>query len=130
MLIFSTYLKKETMKEVKQFFSSQIKSICLLFAIVIGGFWTLSSCSLPCGEGDPYGNLEECSVAADATSSGGGSTGGSNLLTPEGLTDRNRLSVGGTMNGYVLDNGSVVTWGQRRHIPEDFYTVGNLTNVR
>ena len=132
MLVFSTYLKKETMKEVKQFFSSQIKSICLLFTIVVGGFWTLSSCSPPCGEGDPYGNLEECSVTADATASGGsgGSSGGSNLLTPEGLTDSSRLSVGGTRNGYVLDNGSVVTWGDRQNIPDDFYIVDNLTNVR
>ena len=38
MLIFSTYLKNKTMKEVKQFFSSQIKSIGLIFMIVIGGF--------------------------------------------------------------------------------------------
>ena len=67
MLIFSTYLNKETMKEVKQFFSSQIKSICLLFAIVIGGFWTLSSCSPPCGEANYLGTVEECPVTADAS---------------------------------------------------------------
>ena len=80
MLVFSTYLKKETMKEVKQFFSSQIKSICLLFTIVVGGLWTLSSCSPACDEGNYLGTVEECSVAADTTSSGGGSggsTGGS-----------------------------------------------------
>ena len=79
MLVFSTYLKKETMKEVKQFFSSQIKSICLLFTIVVGGFLTLSSCSPPCDEGNYLGTVEECSVTADTTSSGGsgGSTGGS-----------------------------------------------------
>ena len=75
MLVFSTYLKKETMKSVKQFFSSQVKSICLLFTIVIGAFLTLSSCSPPCGEGNYLGTMEECSVTADATSSGGGSGG-------------------------------------------------------
>ena len=121
------------MKSVKQFFSSQVKSICLLFTIVVGGFLTLSSCSPACDEGNYLGTVEECEVTADTTSSGGGSggsSGGSNLLTPEGLTDSSRLSVGGTRNGYVLDNGSVVTWGERQNIPDDFYIVDNLTNVR
>ncbi|MEK9973292.1 MAG: hypothetical protein VW876_07620, partial [Deltaproteobacteria bacterium] len=65
------------MKEVKQFFSSQIKSICLLFTIVVGGFLTLSSCSPPCGEANYLGTVEECEVTADTTSSGGGSGGSS-----------------------------------------------------
>ena len=130
MLVFSTYPKKDTMTYVKLFFSTKLKSIGLLFTILVGGAWILGSCSPPCGDGDPYGNLEECLVTADTTSSGGGTTGGSNLLTPEGLTDRNRLSVGGIKNGYVLDNGSVVTWGRGKWIPEDFYTVDNLTNAR
>ena len=121
------------MKEVKQFFSSQIKSMCLLFTIVVGGILTLSSCSPPCGEANYLGTVEECEVTADTTASGGGSggsSGGSNLLTPEGLTDSSRLSVGGIKNGYVLDNGSVVTWGRGVYFPEDFYTVDNLTNAR
>ncbi len=118
------------MTYVKLFFSTKLKSIGLLFTILVGGAWILGSCSPPCGDGDPYGNLEECLVTADTTSSGGGTTGGSNLLTPEGLTDRNRLSVGGIKNGYVLDNGSVVTWGRAKFTPEDFYTVDNLTNAR
>ena len=70
MLVLSTYLKKETMKEVKQFFSSQIKSICLLFTIVVGGILTLSSCSPPCDEGNYLGTVEECPVTADAASDG------------------------------------------------------------
>ena len=89
MLVFSTYLKKETMKEVKQFFSSQIKSICLLFTIVVGGFLTLSSCSPPCDEGNYLGTVEECSVTADAASDGGstgGSTGGSSGDSTGGST--------------------------------------------
>ena len=130
MLVFSTYPKKDTMTYVKLFFSTKLKSIGLLFTILVGGAWILGSCSPPCGDGDPYGNLEECLVTADTTSSGGGTTGGSNLLTPEGLTDSSRLSVGGIKNGYVLDNGSVVTWGRGVYFPEDFYTVDNLTNAR
>ena len=57
--------------------------------IVIGGFQTLSSCSPPFGEGDPYGNLEECSVTADAASDGGstgGFTGGSSGGSTGGST--------------------------------------------
>jgi hypothetical protein len=84
MLVFSTYLKKETMKEVKQFFSAQIKSICLLFTIVVGGFLTLSSCSPACDEGNYLGTVEECSVTADATASGGGSGGSSGGSTGGG----------------------------------------------
>ena len=115
------------MKEVKQFFSSQIKSICLLFAIVIGGFWTLSSCSPPCGEGDPYGNLEECSVAADATSSGGsgggsgGSTGGvadttaptissytpSNSATNIAVGDNITVTFSEAMQSSTIDNTTI-----------------------
>ena len=78
MLVFSTYPKKDTMTYVKLFFSTQLKSIGLLFTILVGGAWILGSCSPPCGDGDPYGNLEECSVTADTTSSGGsgGGTGG------------------------------------------------------
>jgi alpha-tubulin suppressor-like RCC1 family protein len=78
MLVFSTYPKKDTMTYVKLFFSTKLKSIGLLFTILVGGAWILGSCSPPCGDGDPYGNLEECSVTADTTSSGGsgGGTGG------------------------------------------------------
>ncbi|MEK9565281.1 MAG: Ig-like domain-containing protein, partial [Deltaproteobacteria bacterium] len=65
------------MKEVKQFFSSQIKSICLLFTIVAGGILTLSSCSPACDEGNYLGTVEECEVTADAASDSGSTGGGS-----------------------------------------------------
>ena len=68
------------MTYVKLFFSTKLKSIGLLFTILVGGAWILGSCSPPCGDGDPYGNLEECSVTADTTSSGG-SGGGSDQTT-------------------------------------------------
>ena len=74
------------------------------FAIVIGGLWTLSSCSPPCGEGDPR-NLEECEVAADAASSRG-SGGGSRRFHGEelqGTTPQQSL--------LHLPNGDKFLWG-------------------
>ena len=132
MLILSTYLKKETMKEVKQFFSSQIKSICLLFTIVVGGFLTLSSCSPACDEGNYLGTVEECEVTADTTSSGGGSggsTGGSSSSSLN-LTPRNRIASSYYFSQYILDNGSVVEWGVTNSgTVENYYAVDNLTNA-
>ena len=134
MLVFATYLKKETMKEVKQFFSSQIKSICLLFTIVAGGFLTLSSCSPPCDEGNYLGTVEECSVTADTTASGGGSGGssGGSSSSSSSLTPQSRISAGGKNSAYILDNGSVVQWGIGSGSPDNNAkkTVDNITNAR
>ena len=104
------------MKEVKQFFSSQIKSICLLSTIVIGGFWTLSSCSTPCGEANYLGTVEEFSVATDATSSGGGS-GGSTALTVQSVTPAKNATINA-----VTDN-ITVTFSEAMQ----FSTVDNTT---
>ena len=119
------------MKEVKQFFSSQIKSICLLFTIVVGGILTLSSCSPPCGEANYLGTVEECEVTADTTASGGGSggsSGGSSYSSSDLL--RNRIASSYYFSQYILDNGSVVEWGVTNSgTVENYYAVDNLTNA-
>ena len=105
--------------------------MCLLFAIVVGGILTLSSCSPPCDDGNYLGTVEECSVTADATSSGGsgGSSGGSSSSSSN-LTPRNRLASSYYFSQYILDNGSVVEWGVTNSgTVENYYTVDNLTNA-
>ncbi|MDG2199343.1 MAG: hypothetical protein P8O70_21120 [SAR324 cluster bacterium] len=128
------------MTYVKLFFSTKLKSIGLLFTILVGGAWILGSCSPPCGDGDPYGNMEECSVTTDTTSSGGGSggsTGGSSGGAPatNSITNVSRLQTSynasqNGVSGYVLDNGSVVIWGRYSLSNiDDWKIVDNLTNV-
>lgn len=50
------------------------------------------------------------------------------------LTNRSRLSAGSNKTGYILDNGSVIEWGDRfashDSEPNNYYPVGNLTNAR
>ena len=154
MLVFSTYLKKEIMKEVKQFLSSQIKSICLLFAIVIGGFWTLSSCSPPCGEGNYLGTVEECSVTADATASGGGSggstggsTGGSsggggdttaptvqsvtpaNSATSIAVADNITVTFSEAMQSSTIDNTTVTLTDSGSNVASTVSYSGNVATI-
>ena len=99
------------MKLVKQFFSSQVKSICLLFTIVVGGFWTLSSCTPACDQGNYLGTVEECPVTADAASDGG-STGGSSGGSTGGSTGGSSGGSSGgdttapTISSYVPANSS------------------------
>ena len=134
------------MKEVKQFFSSQIKSICLLFTIVVGGFWTLSSCSPPCGEGDPYGNLEECSVTADATSDGG-STGGSsggggdttaptvqsvtpaNSVTSIAVADNITVTFSEAMQSSTVDNTTITLTDSGTTVPTTVSYSNNVATI-
>ena len=87
--------------------------------------WTIGT-----GVQDAAGNALASAVTYTFTSGGGGA------YNPGNLTNRSRLSAGENKIGYILDNGNVIEWGDRKsgsssdNEPRNYYYVDNLTNAR
>ena len=63
-------------------------------------------------------------------------SGSGGVYNPGILTNRSRLSAGWNKIGYILGNGNVIEWGNRKigtssdNEPSNYYYVDNLINAR